>query len=68
VPDATTPPLLEVTGSDGVVSVRLNRPADRNALNRALMQELTDFARAHRTRPDVRAIVLSGASYLLWVV
>lgn len=59
--DATTPPLLEVTGSDGVVSVRLNRPADRNALNRAMLQELTDFARAHRTRPDVRAIVLSGA-------
>jgi enoyl-CoA hydratase len=53
---------LQVTENNGVVLVRLNRPAERNALNRKLMRELTDFARAYRTRPDVRAIVLAGTS------
>lgn len=52
---------LEVSESEGVVLVRLNRPAERNALNRALMTELTDFAREVRSRADVRAVVLSGA-------
>lgn len=52
---------LEVSESEGVVLVRLDRPAERNALNRALMTELTDFAREVRSRADVRAVVLSGA-------
>lgn len=51
---------LLVSQAGGVVTVRLNRPAARNALNPALMRELTEFARGHRTRPDVRAIVLAG--------
>lgn len=52
---------LLVSERDGVVDVELNRHEARNALNSALMGELTEFARAYRTRPDVRAIVLRGA-------
>ena len=52
---------LLVDEADGVVTVRINREAERNALNRRLVQELTDFAVAHRTKPNVRAIILRGA-------
>lgn len=52
---------LQVDEADGIVTVRLNREAERNALNRRLMQELTDFAIAYRTKPSVRAIILRGA-------
>lgn len=51
---------LFVSESGGVVTARLNRPEARNALNAVLMKELTEFARAYRTRPDVRAIILRG--------
>lgn len=51
---------LLVDQADGIVTARLNRPHERNALNGALMRELTEFARAHRTRPDVRAVILAG--------
>lgn len=52
--------LLLVSQTGGVVTAQLNRPDARNALNTALMEELTAFARAYRTRPDVRAIILRG--------
>jgi enoyl-CoA hydratase/carnithine racemase len=39
---------LEVSESEGVVLVRLNRPAERNALNRALMTELSSPVRSAR--------------------
>lgn len=52
--------LLQVSENAGVVTVRLHRPDARNALSRQLMGELTDFARATRTRADVRAVVLLG--------
>jgi enoyl-CoA hydratase len=45
---------------DGVVIVRLGRPEARNALNVALMRELTEVARLYRTKPSVRAVVLAG--------
>ncbi len=51
---------LIVERDDGVVSVRLNRLGQRNALSSALMRELTAFARDARRRSDVRAVVLSG--------
>lgn len=51
---------LIVSEHSGVVTVKLNRPEARNALNSTLMQELTEFARSYRTRPDVRAIILRG--------
>lgn len=51
---------LLVAQDGAVVTVELNRPDARNALNTLMMRELTDFARAYRTRPDVRAIILRG--------
>lgn len=52
---------LLIREDDGIVTVRLNREAERNALNRRLMQELTEFALEYRTKSSVRAIILRGA-------
>ena len=52
---------LLVSETNGVVTVRINREPDRNALNRGLMEELTEFAQKYRTKASVRAIVLRGA-------
>lgn len=53
--------LLEECPADGVVVVRLNRPAVLNALNLALRQALAEaFARLD-TDPSVRVIVLAGS-------
>lgn len=50
-----------VVSRDGpVAEVRLDRPAARNALNTALMVELTEFARAIRRRSDLVAVILTG--------
>jgi enoyl-CoA hydratase/carnithine racemase len=51
---------LLVSQDGGIVTAQLNRPDARNALNGKLMAELTEFARAYRTKPDVRAIILRG--------
>ena len=53
---------LLISQNGGIVTARLNRPNERNKLNTKLLEELRDFARAYRTRPDVCAIVLVGAS------
>ncbi|MGP0060696.1 MAG: enoyl-CoA hydratase/isomerase family protein [Beijerinckiaceae bacterium] len=52
---------LLVAEAGGIVTVQLDRPAARNALDPLLMRELTAFARAFRTRPDVRVIILRGS-------
>ncbi len=52
---------LQLAQHGGIVVARLHRPEQRNALNPKLIAELTDFARAHRTRSDLRAVVLAGA-------
>ncbi|MEY2756666.1 MAG: hypothetical protein RIR33_444 [Pseudomonadota bacterium] len=54
---------LRVSQAGGVVTAQLDRRDARNALNPALMRELTDFARAHRTKVDVRAIILKGGDH-----
>jgi enoyl-CoA hydratase len=51
---------LVVTRNGPVVEVALHRPEARNALNGALMGELTDIARLLRRRSDVLAVVLTG--------
>lgn len=53
---------LQVHQHEGIVTVRLHRPAHRNQLHAPLMEELRDLARAHRLRSDVRAVVLAGAA------
>ena len=55
-----TTELLEVERAGGVVTLCLNRPAQRNALSRALMQELTSALTALGEDPDVRVVVLGG--------
>jgi enoyl-CoA hydratase/carnithine racemase len=52
--------LLEVERAGGVVTLCLNRPEQRNALSRALMQELTSALTALGEDPDVRVVVLAG--------
>ncbi len=51
---------LLISEGNGIVVVTLNRPDARNALNAKLMAELTQFARAYRTKPSIRAIILRG--------
>jgi enoyl-CoA hydratase/carnithine racemase len=52
--------LLEVERAGGVVTLCLNRPAQRNALSRALMRELTSALTALGEDPGVRVVVLAG--------
>ena len=47
--------------SDGVATVTLNRPEQRNALSNTLLAELVDAMETVRDDPAVRAVVLTGA-------
>jgi enoyl-CoA hydratase/carnithine racemase len=47
--------------SDGVATVTLNRPEQRNALSGQLLTELVDAVKRVREDDDVRAMVLTGA-------
>lgn len=52
---------VQVSRDGPVVQVELHRPEARNALDSALMEELTEVARLLRRRTDVLAVVLAGA-------
>ena len=52
--------LLEVERTGGVVTLCLNRPDQRNALSRALLQELTSALTALGEDAEVRVVVLAG--------
>lgn len=47
--------------SDGIATVTLNRPEQRNALSRAMVNELVHALTAVRDDADVRCLVLTGA-------
>jgi enoyl-CoA hydratase len=47
--------------SDGVATVTLNRPEQRNALSPQLLSELVDAMKSARDDGEVRAVVLTGA-------
>jgi enoyl-CoA hydratase/carnithine racemase len=47
--------------ADGVATVTLNRPEQRNALSGVMLGELIDAMRKVRDDPEVRAVVLTGA-------
>jgi enoyl-CoA hydratase len=49
------------TPADGVTVVRLNRPKQLNAVNEVMVAELRDTSVALGARPDVHAVVLTGA-------
>ena len=46
---------------DSVVTITVNRPSVRNALNRATVQELGEAFEQVRNDADVRAVILTGA-------
>ncbi|MEO8113639.1 MAG: enoyl-CoA hydratase/isomerase family protein [Phenylobacterium sp.] len=52
---------IAVTRREAIVEVALARTEARNALNGALMEELTEAARLLRLRPDVQVVILTGA-------
>jgi enoyl-CoA hydratase/carnithine racemase len=52
--------LIRVERRETVVEVALARAEARNALNTALMEELTEAARLLRLRTDVAAVILTG--------
>lgn len=46
---------------DGTIArITMNRPARRNALSEAHMEELTDALRGAGARPDTRAVIVAG--------
>lgn len=53
--------LIKTSTNDQVLTVSLNRPDKRNALNNDLVSELTDTLRAVEAHDEVRVIVLTGA-------
>ena len=56
-----TDPVLLYDVSDGVATVTLNRPDQRNALNGELLAELVEAMKRVRDTEEVRAVVLTGA-------
>jgi enoyl-CoA hydratase len=55
-----TDALYEV-GADGVATITLNRPEQRNALGAPMLRDLTAALASARDDPAVRAVVLTGA-------
>jgi enoyl-CoA hydratase/carnithine racemase len=53
---------IEVTRSGGVVTITLNRPQVKNALNGQMWIELRDTFTAIRDSDDDRAVVITGAN------
>jgi enoyl-CoA hydratase len=47
--------------SDGVATLTLNRPEQRNALNGELLSALVEGVKRARDDAEVRAVVLTGA-------
>ena len=57
----STGPLVQLESADGVATVTLDSPANRNALSRRLLAELEAALDTASADPDVRVIVLTGA-------
>lgn len=57
----TSEQVLVVEQQDGTVSLIMNRPAVRNALNPELIGALTERLQAINNDPSVRLVILSGA-------
>jgi enoyl-CoA hydratase/carnithine racemase len=52
---------IEVARSGGVVTITLNRPAKKNAMNATMWDELSDTFRAINRSDEDRVVVLTGA-------
>jgi enoyl-CoA hydratase/carnithine racemase len=53
--------LVNVEVAEGVATLELNRPEVRNALSRALLEELSEALLSLESRDEVRALVLFGS-------
>jgi enoyl-CoA hydratase len=53
--------VLYEAGGDGVATITLNRPEQRNALSPQMLRDLTSALRSAKEDPEVRALVLTGA-------
>jgi enoyl-CoA hydratase/carnithine racemase len=53
-------PRVTIAVHGSVADVRLNRPDKRNALDAPMFQALAEAGEALKSRPEVRAVVLSG--------
>ena len=53
--------LVDVQHDDGIRTLTLNSPANRNALSERLLAQLEQALRDATSAPDVRAVVLTGA-------
>ena len=53
--------LIETLDDNGVLSLVLNRPAAKNAMNQAMLDALVAALTRAATDPDVRCVLLSGA-------
>ncbi len=51
---------VNITISDGIADVRMNRPDKRNALDAAMFSALAEAGEQLKTAPGVRVVVLSG--------
>ena len=54
-------PVVVAEYGDGIVTLTLNRPDARNALNRAVMYALWDGVAAAGADPEVAAVIITGA-------
>lgn len=54
-------PLIEIETTDGVATLRLNRPDQRNALSTDLCFEIVDGLGAIDAYPDVNVMLITGA-------
>ncbi len=52
---------LLLSASNGVLHLTLNRPEARNAMNRAMVEEINAVFDALRQAPEIRAVVMRGA-------
>ena len=59
--DPSAGPVVLADVTDGVATITLNRPASRNALNRATQYALWDAVAAAGADPEVAVVILTGA-------
>jgi enoyl-CoA hydratase/carnithine racemase len=60
-PTASTSPPILASNDDGVLTVRLNRPAAANARNQAMREALASLWHSVAADPAVRVVILTGA-------
>ena len=53
-------PVLPYTVDNGIVTLTLNRPEKRNALNKGMVASLKEFLARAATDPDAKVVVITG--------